>query len=290
MNKFEELNDIQETLAKFYSKSNTKKKALNYLDEINYIILNSMDKRYLIKNALENINQYRHSIFLGKQMNYKNNVIDKVKYFYFKEKDSYIIFITSILGCLGINPTIKSYKETIAIVHELLSMYNVPLENSSELIKEKEIIDILNMSLAKSSIDIIYKNNPLVILNFNMSSNLDSVYYINLNTIINSRNNAIDKSPISEVFMHETGHALHLAITNDDSVIPYGFKEMFEETFPTSWNNVLAEHKQDVFADCFSIALSYNTKYEDTNSFYSGFSKEKRKTMYDYFDNLTRYP
>ncbi|GCD09181.1 hypothetical protein [Clostridium tagluense] len=288
MNKIEELNNIQETLVEFYNKSNTKEKALNYLDEINNIILDSKDKRYLIKNTIENINRYRSSIFLEKLMNHKNNIVVNDKYFYFGEKDSYIIFIISILGCLGNNPTIKHYKETIAVIHQLLSIYNEPIENSSELVEEKEVINILNMTLANSSVNIVSKKNPLIILNFNMSSALDSAYYIFPNTIVNSRNNVNDKSPVSEVFMHEVGHALHIAITNNSSLIPSGFKEMFEETFRNSWNNLLAIHKQDVFADCFSIALSYNTKFEDINSFYSSFSKENRKTMYDYFDTLIR--
>jgi hypothetical protein len=88
--------------------------------------------------------------------------------------------------------------------------------------------------------------------------------------------------------MHEVGHALHCAITNDVSVIPNGFNKMFEQTFNIAWNNVLNINKPEIFADCFSIALIYNTKYEDTSTLYKIFSKENRKTMYDYFDNLTR--
>lgn len=233
MNKLEELNIIQKTLYKFYSNSNTMDKALNYLDEINDIILKSKYKRYLIKDMLENVSRYRYSLFLDKERNDNNNVTPNLKYFYFKEKDSYIIFISSILRCLGINPLIKNYKEAIGIIHQLLSEYNEPLENSCELIKEKEIINILNMPLAKSSINIIFQKNRLIILNFNMSSTIDSAYSIVLNTIINSRNNPNVKNPVSEVFMHEVGHALHLALTNDVSTIPNGFKEIFQKTFYT---------------------------------------------------------
>jgi hypothetical protein len=95
------------------------------------------------------------------------------KYLYFKEKDSYFIFIVYMLGFLGDNPTINNYKKTIAIVHKLLSDYKEPVENSFELVKEKQVIDILNLPLAKSTINVIYKKNPLVILNLNMSSTIN---------------------------------------------------------------------------------------------------------------------
>ena len=59
------------------------------------------------------------------------------------------------------------------------------------------------------------------------------------------------------VFLHELGHVLQIKITGDSRKVPPSFLPFAKEAFP----DIAKEIEPEVFADCFAMAVMYNSQF-----------------------------
>ncbi|SFR13395.1 hypothetical protein [Desulfoscipio geothermicus] len=103
---------------------------------------------------------------------------------------------------------------------------------------------------------------PLLILCFHATDpDYNSSYVPHLNAVLVTapRANEEGNQP-SYVFLHELGHAFQVALTKDPADIPCSFLPVFHLTFGTDPEEVSANDWPDIFADTFSLAMSYGTE------------------------------
>lgn len=89
------------------------------------------------------------------------------------------------------------------------------------------------------------------------------------------------------IFLHVVGHALHMALTKNIEEIPESFLPVFEVTFGTQPSKVNRKDWPDIFADSFSIAVSYKTPLHKTNPFCQEFADFSLAGLAAYFKLLT---
>ena len=168
-------------------------------------------------------------------------------------KHSLIMFMST---CVPYSKSTVLVMEGLRKFAERCCEFGEPLEAS---ITEDEIRSVLDVAQKKLQIlNIIAPKKPLKILMFaNSHSEFDNECGIT---------DGIDREAIISVyhpreitlhdrvfiFTHELGHALHMALTNDIKIMPYGFDE-FSGFFAEPPKTI--EEKQEAFANAAAIAI-----------------------------------
>jgi len=168
-----------------------------------------------------------------------------------------VLMFISIPSTTKTKPVIDGLKKFSARCDEFIE----PIET---IITEEEISETINVAQNTFRImEIIApKEYKLKILRFNYShikhnaecAIPDNSRYCNALLLYHSRN--LESSPEMTnrvlVFAHELGHALHLALTGDITILPDGFDKFNENlgiSFPTP------ESKREAFADITALAI-----------------------------------
>lgn len=87
------------------------------------------------------------------------------------------------------------------------------------------------------------------------------------------------------MFLHEIGHALQLKATKGRFKVPESFKkEISNHMFPDEGKDMLPE----IFADCFTIFLMHNTKFENKNPFIKALGEKRIELLEGYFQWLIK--
>jgi len=138
---------------------------------------------------------------------------------------------------------------------ERIRDFSAPMES---IVTEDEMNAVLDSAQGKFKIlDIVAPIKPLMILSLN---NSHSEHNSGCGVAGTSRSSVIlvyhprDVSLCDRVFIfaHEIGHALHMALTGDMTVIPDRFDE-FNEALGIEWETV--HQKQEAFADVAAFAI-----------------------------------
>lgn len=273
--------------------SQTNIEALTKFNDIHLSINSSKDKRRLIRVFLNDLNSHTISLINSKSMKRSGNTFELNKILYYKEEESYVSLIGYFMGSLGDNPTIKTYTESYKITTEFLREYTSPTTSTYDILTKAQIDSILSLPLLSKVIEIITKERPLSIFNFNLVNELSNSSYLRyINTIIQSRYKHIEGygNKNVNVFMHELGHALHFALTHDIAICPYQFEEIFEVAFDNRWCNVSESDRPEVFADFFTIAASCDSEYEDSNHLIELIPREATHLIKKYFNCIMIKP
>ena len=215
-------------------------------------------------------------LFNQKRENYKYISVD----------ESPLIYISQFLAHSKINK--KTFNKMIDIPLEHFQSYRKDVEGSGDLIHPEAVDSILNLPTMKSSLTFISQNSTILILNFNYTEVKNSVAFPYLGMIINSRynpNNEEDSAP-EYIFMHEMGHLFHHYFVPGCESVPDSFGDVIKYAFRNDIQTLSKETLQEMYADCFSIACSYGTLYEDTNPFFKLFRREDCAYITNYFYTL----
>ncbi|WML35661.1 hypothetical protein [Clostridium sp. OS1-26] len=291
MEKCEDIELLNIESKKLFKKCKTNQSFIKQLIKIDSIINASFNRKKLIKEFIGLVNNHFIAACMGGYLIlnknsrgfYRNNCR------YFKQTESYTMLLGYFAIPLGKSPTIGQYKIWLDEVLKFLNAYKESNGNDYNLISEKVIIELLKLITVEKALKVITKRRSLSILNFNLvNEKSNSVYLAHINTIINSRSKYTEgHSDISVViFLHEVGHALHIALTRNVNIFPDGFDLIFEKAFHNKWDIVEQQHRPEVFADCFTVACCLGTKFEANHYLISELGSKSSEIIKTYFDSI----
>ncbi len=154
----------------------------------------------------------------------------------------------------------------------------------------KEILELVEHIGAKKILAYNLREQPLVITIVPYQHDLNSLYVPALHIIqCNKVGEGADNNP-EYVFLHELGHALQTCLTGSDKKFPISFVPVFELVFNNKVENVEPGDTLEVFADSFSIAAVYGTKYHSSNPFYEKFHMIHQAILAIYFKMICESP
>lgn len=286
---FQDENLIICEMTAMLNSSKNMNEVINNLNRIDNVINNSKKKRVLIQKFLENLDRNMNMLVFLKKGIKSSKGIEYSKIIYYPEAESYSVLVGYYMGSLGYKPTIKAYKEMYKVTKECLLEYNAPTINDYDVLTKEQIEEIFDLPIVSFTLKVTSNERHLRILNFNLVSPVSNSLYIPFgNIIINSRlkHQAGHGNESITVFLHELGHALHFNITQNIDIFPEKFTDLFEKVTNNSWDIVLEEHRQDVFADFFAVAACLDTTYEGNNSLIKLLTREATQQIKDYFNNI----
>lgn len=151
----------------------------------------------------------------------------------------------------------------------------------------KEVIQKVHIP---GALNVITTRRPLLIICFRATDpEYNSSYIPRLNAVLVTapRKYKEEDNHPTYVFLHELGHAFQIALTKDATAVPQSFLPVFHVTFGTHPEEVSVNHWPDIFADAFSLAMSYETDLAAFNPFCRRFHNFSQVGISRYFEMLT---
>lgn len=178
------------------------------------------------------------------------------------------LYVTISLNC---KQKQKSLENTLLLLQSLKpsTMAVITKQKAKELfnlVDKKRFLDKIKYN--KYQIPLRVFILPYADTRFNSSYNYET------NAVVVNPNSIEPDSSLEYIFLHELGHAYHLAFTGSEKVFPESFIKMFELSFNNKWSVVLPEHRSEIFADCFATTVVYNTSYSSLVPFCQDFTHE----------------
>ncbi len=93
----------------------------------------------------------------------------------------------------------------------------------------------------------------------------------------------LEKCSMQYVFLHEVGHALHMAITKNPAAVPASFETILPSVLGADPTAIRPGDWPDMFADAFTVALSYKNRFANCNPFCSVFRDSDQAALAEYF-------
>ena len=210
--------------------------------------------------------------------------MEKPKYLICEQQYSVPDYLISYGLALGkVREVRKNIKKIIADIDE-----NITKPSGNHLSVEKEKIVLKTLTDKYPYWDALSISKPLVILNINNSHKLyNSICGVNddATSFVIYMFNMKDNSTAPEyVFLHELGHALQVALTGSDLLVPdefIAFNKLLNKSFElTQGSYELAE----VFADTFAISIMHDTDLSEFDPF--DFPKKLNNAFAEFFTEL----
>lgn len=160
-------------------------------------------------------------------------------------------------------------------------------EPKSPTLTKKQVRSLITQAQVNTGvIKLINRWQPLFVVIIPMSDKeLDSFYLPGINTILSTAPYP-DGGDAGYIFLHEVGHSLQLALTKDSEKVPESFLSVFEITFNNQIANVNPAHWPEIFADSFTMAVSYKTPLQKTNPLCQEFPDLSMAGLAAYFKML----
>lgn len=112
----------------------------------------------------------------------------------------------------------------------------------------------------------------------------NSVYMAGINAIlVTGHRRDLEKCSMQYVFLHEVGHALHMALTKNPAAVPASFEAILPGVLGADPTAIRAKYWPDLFADAFTVALSYKNHLANSNPFCKAFRDSDQAALAEYF-------
>ncbi|MCL6479888.1 MAG: hypothetical protein K6T65_16070 [Peptococcaceae bacterium] len=193
--------------------------------------------------------------------------------------------VALLLSLMGTNYRIRAVRAALTEGHKFLSKLRGP---DTAPLTPNDVKAVIQQVRIPDALTVITTRRPLLVLCFHATDpDYNSSYIPHLNAVLVTapRANEEGNHP-AYVFLHELGHAFQVALTKDPAAVPRSFLPVFHVTFGTDPEEVSASNWPDIFADIFSLALSYGTELAITNPFCRIFPNLSQVSISRYFEMI----
>jgi hypothetical protein len=256
--------------------SQTPEEVCSYLTELSARI-KGKNARSLARALVRAANDYIHPVIASAA------IFNEPRYEIIPSGKSSQALVALFLGQVGTNCRISDVRTVLMDVHKFLSKLRAP---DTDPLTPNDVKSIIQQVRLPDALTVITAWRPLLIFCFHATDpDYNSSYAPNLNAVLLTapRANKEGNHPYY-IFLHELGHAFQVALTKDPTAVPSSFLPVFHLTFGTDPEQVSANDWPDIFADTFSLAMSYGTELAIRNPFCKVFDEFAQVAILRYFE------
>lgn len=258
--------------------SQTPEEVCSYLTELSARI-KGKNARSLARALVRAANDYIHPVIASAA------IFNEPRYEIIPPEKSPQALAALFLVPVGTNCRITDVRTVLMEAYKFLSKLRAP---DTEPLTPNDVKSVIQQVRMPDALTVITAWRLLLILCFHATDpDYNSSYVSHLNAVLVTapRANEEGNHPYY-VFLHELGHAFQVALTKDPTAVPRSFLPVFHLTFGTDPEEVSANDWPDIFADTFSLAMSYGTELAITNPFCKMFDNFSQAGILRYFEMI----
>jgi hypothetical protein len=241
--------------------------------------VNSRKKVSFCREIVKEAQEVAKPIYLGQIFSIK---VDRLGEAHILNLEDGLRFIIS-LTFARLTPKPDTIKLNILNFVDMLERITEP---KSIILTKTQVSDLISQAQRIRAVELINHWHPLFVVIIPKSDKeLNSFYLPYINTIVVTAPDP-ERGNAEYVFLHDVGHALHMALTKNIEEIPQSFLPVFKVAFGTHPSKVNHKDWPDIFADSFTIAVSYKTPLHKTNPFCQEFADLSLAALATYFKLL----